>query len=1561
MLMKNFKRQCMMALASLIVSAPLFAEEVSNYTVDFNTKIDVSDHAFKVAPCWKHIVGKYTDEWGDTYYMNYSYSSTSGRSGGSLYCPKQEAGDNYDTNPVSDYLVTPVVSGDVTIYVKARSTVSAAEVLAVNDDGSVGSRIIRYAGNSSTNKLSTSDWTAVTVHLEDPQRIAYKMHYVDIDDFSAQTAVIEPEPGMKIESAEPSATTGVLYWDQLPDGSVEVKFMVTVTNTGQTNLVKGQSKYSVSIINGTNNQVYGTTPVPVDLAMGATSEPFEVVMKVTDPKSVWSYSSAQAKLYLRENITGTIVARAPSYYREYKSKFVFRKGGASSSSNLSGEQAFGMISKPTTLNYEIYNDGVAPLLVKSITLPTGFTTDVADGEFTVDKKTSKAVNITVDCTTTGSFSGNLEVLYDDNGTDKTYTLPLSAVVIKEGTWVADFNNTTSTPRWPVGSVAEAGISSGNKYQAPQYDNWLTSYTSSEFATDNNKFITPKLHAEAGESMTFDAAYDASGSNYGMKVYISTDRKNWGEPIAEFPASELKSTFEKKSITIAEAGDYYVGFALWRVKLDNIAGFKEVKGIDNDVYFTNLSVSEMVQSGKTVLPTVTIIPVKEMQAANYAVKFYANGEVKATAESKDFAANAKNTQTFKFTEWTPEVAATTDFETYAQVEFTDGSVFKSPVKILKVTNEPEFVFFNKGTSVGNYKPENLKTPIAFGKTNELGAAKEFEVYNFGMAPLTVKSVSVPEGFSVNATGEFTVPSKERKEIVLTFSAQTAGVYEGEMKIVYVDADGTDSEYKINVSGTLLDPSKWYVSFGTAKDAGTWPKGSLHESKFGLANGGTVTDPNWYATSSSSTDNMMITPKLHASEGEKLSFDGRIYSSGWPEGIIEIFAAATRDGLKDEANRVKVGSFCGKNTDETKMTATWQTFNVAMPGEGDWYLGFTINGRAQLDELYGLSLVDVAHDWMLESANVPESGMQNVLHTAKLKLRNVGLRDEKAGEYTLTAYVDGKPMEKVADTDMVVMNNLTDDATEVTIPFRSSKVGTYPVYFEVKAGDYKVATEPVNMVFSEEQLVSDVTVGTPDKCDNTKFMYFFDKNSTGVVLYNAEYLGLNDGDKINRIAFKGYIADNIEENFQLYYELTDDQTQTKPVSGEYATGKMITLLDLKNHQFKKSGTVNEPVEVITVELDEPIVYQAGKSLRFVSRSSATAYKRTNLLLSTTSGNNYGHSHDKPETFATQSWDNTSKLPMLYLGLEVTPISLSGTVSNVDDTPAEGAVVTLVSTDGDDIQYSATTDAAGKYTVNVVQSNRTYNVKAEKENLLDYADGITFEDNITLDFMLMRQQTISYDEPSFIPGEHNILDVNLSFPAGINTICLPFSMSYEEAMDMLGEGTELFILKSDNGAMPRPVLSFEKYESYIEAGVPYMAILPEAASNRFLAKDRGLIEAPTDVATQSVVFKGTFAAVELGEGMKSLDGMTMDEAAAAPTKAPAKAEAKKVNPFHAYLEAKPGLTLEDVAIMTNTGVTVGIEEVAAEEVGDAVIYNLQGIRVVNPGTGLYIINGKKVYLKR
>ena len=482
----------LMALAGFSTS---WAATVSPYTADFNKQITTSNHDFRVASNWKHIVHRYTDEYGYEYYMSYTYGADTGIDGsGSLYAGQQRAGDNWDYEDTYDLLVTPVVSGTVTVYAK-KSTYGSSpfvEFWSVNADATArGERLHRT-------DLTGNDWTAVTYTVSTPQRIGIRAQYAYLDNFTAASAEIEPERSIRIVTAEPSATTGTIYWDQQPNGKVLVKYTVTVANNGEVDLPVGTANYSVSIFNRASGVVYGTTAVPQALAVGETSQPFDVVAEL-EP-TVWPTSYQYIHMDLRENLQGSQTQRAQSHYHAYEPKLLFRLEGSTDKNSLTAEQAYGMVSTTTTQRYEIYNSGNAPLTVRSITLPQGFTSaDAPTSQFVLQKETSQPLSITLPADTRGSFSGQLQIVYvDKNGADQTYSLAFTGKVVGEKTWTADFDSKESDPVYPEGCIAESGVTSGYIYSLGTYNHYLKSYTNNSFATANNRFITPRLRAEAAQ-------------------------------------------------------------------------------------------------------------------------------------------------------------------------------------------------------------------------------------------------------------------------------------------------------------------------------------------------------------------------------------------------------------------------------------------------------------------------------------------------------------------------------------------------------------------------------------------------------------------------------------------------------------------------------------------------------------------------------------------------------------------------------------------------------------------------------------------------------------------------------------------------------------------------------------------------------------------------------------------------------------------------------------------------------------------------------------------------------
>ena len=478
------------------------------YTVDFNTAISTSAKDFAVASNWGHVSG-YDAAYDSN--MSYSYNESAGvEKTGCLLAYRQykyDWGQSSAGQDVYDLLITPQVKGTVSVAVKQYlGSNSYIEFYAMTDNGdgtfTRGDKIDYTLGTDET--LSQSAYCTASINVADYTRIGIRASYMYLDNFTATEANIIPEKALTIASADPTATTGTIYWDQQANGKVLVKYTVTVKNTGDIELTQGMEGYSVSIFNRDDNTVYVTTAVPQDLAVGATSDPFVVQAEVD--ASVWPNSYAYHSMDLRENLKNTVLQRAQSHYNTYQSKFIFRVAETTSTSSISTAETWGTITESTTKNFEIFNNGLAPLTIKSITLPTGFTCDnapvIPSEGLVLNGKASIPLNITQDAATTGTYTGNLSIEYLSYGAEEntTYTLAFSATVIGANTWVADFNNTKSGIVYPAGSIVEYGIYYDNDYNSSTgtYNYWITGRTQSSYASGNNMFITPKLHAAAGE-------------------------------------------------------------------------------------------------------------------------------------------------------------------------------------------------------------------------------------------------------------------------------------------------------------------------------------------------------------------------------------------------------------------------------------------------------------------------------------------------------------------------------------------------------------------------------------------------------------------------------------------------------------------------------------------------------------------------------------------------------------------------------------------------------------------------------------------------------------------------------------------------------------------------------------------------------------------------------------------------------------------------------------------------------------------------------------------------------
>ncbi|MBQ8466820.1 MAG: carboxypeptidase regulatory-like domain-containing protein [Prevotella sp.] len=1364
------------------------------YTVDFNTAIAVpsnnhSDPMFKVSTGWTRIADRKDGDgyYGTAgYYMRYTYSSTAGVSGtGTLLANAQQAPQStYDgtIETVYDYIVTPKVSGTVTLQVKGSTSASSSlpsfiSFYAVDDNATtIGSELVA----TYSSELNTNDFVTATLTLSEPTRIAIRGQWVYMDNFTATSAEIPEVKALTVTSVMnsdgQSGYTGTNpSFEQQSDGKLLVKLKVAIQNTGNVNIVAGTTEnYTLTLASASSASATKTyyedaaITLTEDLAIGAsTTIDVEVAVNYTDTYGSYRY------WFVREDVSGT----TSSSYRyatsvAYEPKFIFREAGSASTSSISTAESWGTITTETTKSFEIANTGTAPLTIKSVTLPTGFTSDNAPtAEFTLAKNETQALNITQDATATGTFSGTLTIVYlDKNAAEQTYSLAFSATVIGANTWTADFNGdgTSSSITYPASSIAEGGITSDYAYSSGKYNVWLQGRTQNDYATGNNMFITPKLHATAGDKLAYDVkgVYDSNNVYY-AKVYVSTDRKNWGDPVAYYTTNTVAGAeaignvnWNTKTITFDTDGDYYVAFSLYgAMKIDNLVGLEKVD-VAHDIYIKSVSWPDAsIKSGATQSkPSVDIIPLTNEDAANYTVK-YIYGENVVDIASKALTASASSTTNFAAS-FAPSVTTTTTFPgTKVVFEFTDGTKFETETFDLTVTNEPIFHFLNSIPSSKWYEPTDRSEAIAFGKTNTADT-QSFYLYNWGSAPLTVNSISLPEGFSTTTTFPVTIAAMDENNLSasaqaldITFSATAAGTYSGDMLITH----SGDQTFTLGISGTRLDPTKFYANFNDQQ----WPAGSVYQDNVSISY---INTGDYGLLSSSSTKNVFITPKLTAVAGDVLQFDASTRNNYY-NGTVKVYVTTDRENLGDAVKEIELS----KTDNVSKSTYEYQ-FAVA----GDFYVAFALE-EARVDEIYGLKLAEVEHDLKISSSNIPTEGMQNNSYTASVNVLNFGLNDDAV---TVTAYVDGEAMATSAAVNIPMNHKLTDAGTQASVSFVCPKTGEHAVYLEVKAGAYSVATAPVNVTFAEEVAKNDAVAEADGVSTNVPLNLSY-YNSESVSLYTPAVLesayGLSNGAKIKSITYKGYKnTDEHTSTLNVWYEWVDAAAQSQPATGLYNTEGMTQIITDQTQTWEKKGSSTSLEDFITINFSDPLVYQ-GKALRIVVRSKSNAWKSVNFEKGTsaTSGLAWYHYNDTESTFNTNSW-TSSVLPVLHMALESSSATLAGTVKTSAGAGIEGASVTLKADSG--VEYSGTTDATGAYSINVIQGGLSFTATVEatgylkKQFALPNMGGANATQNVVLfkqfglvgtmpgfngwdDDMVMTQST---ENPNIFTLEMNNVDV-------------------------------------------------------------------------------------------------------------------------------------------------------------------------------------------------------------
>ena len=630
----------------------------------------------------------------------------------------------------------------------------------------------------------------------------------------------------------------------------------------------------------------------------------------------------------------------------------------------------------------------------------------------------------------------------------------------------------------------------------------------------------------------------------------------------------------------------------------------------------------------------------------------------------------------------------------------------------------------------YKPDFSVTTTSFdvisnGTLQDFGISqssvdKEYNIRNTkGAAPLTINSITVPEGFTYSIKDEdvaetlttpFVVRAHEKLLLTVTMDASVLGSRSGD--IVVTPADGQGTAITLPVSGTIVDPSKLYVTFADGK----FPAGTYVEGNSWTVDKYTNGDGNYSAVNSSITPmTKFVLPKIHLGEGETLTFTAakrsdnsklNVYYSA--DRVNWTLAQAISADASADADKFATDKYSGSSYSYIDVFK-YKSFTPAIPA-GDWYVAFEA-GYSRVGSIVGGTVLAIPeHELLVSNVVMPEDGVVNHAYAASVTIANVGSADIAEGELTAKLYFGETAMQTQA---LPALASGASTSVSFNVPLREA--GTFVTKIAVEGTVTAEAT--ANIVVAQETPSGSKQVGTVTATNTNVPAQLNYRNSDSEIIYTQDVIGLAEGTAIKGLTFKGYKSSKeLPLSLEVWMENTTDAAPD--ASAPHSTEGMTKVYSNPNIVLGTIGDSNNHMPIFDLDFSStPFVYTGG-NLRVIVQSRSTTYVSTNFEMD---GNRKNmaiyRSSDSP--LDEEDKYRTADMPVVYLHIDKEATTLSGTVT-ANGAPVADAEVKIAS---GIVEYSGTTDAEGKYTFPVYQDNLEYTMTVTKDGYFEKTETVAF----------------------------------------------------------------------------------------------------------------------------------------------------------------------------------------------------------------------------------------------
>lgn len=705
-------------------------------------------------------------------------------------------------------------------------------------------------------------------------------------------------------------------------------------------------------------------------------------------------------------------------------------------------------------------------------------------------------------------------------------------------------------------------------------------------------------------------------------------------------------------------------------------------------------------------------------------------------------------------------------------------------------------------------QTLDFGYAQGKVQRL-----FNLSNQGGKDIRLQEVSVTGDFSTTFDVEENsrVQPLQSLRVYVTMDATEAGTKQGTLTIK--GSDGLD--FTLSLTGEAVDGDRWLLNFEDGLPKNVMTDGGACRFISPLFDG--KLNDFWMESTDDETARL-TSPRLTFADGDQLFIDvARKNSEDQP--VVHIYYGDTRDNLTLAKTISADDLSSDKLTYDERDYYALTTTSVSDIPAGDKYIVVEYT-NARIDNLRGPNVATVAHDWLLSKVAIPEEGETNQPFTATASLTNTLSVAEEAGSYVAQLLFDDEVMAEAEARQLKA-----GVTSAFTFSFTPHEVGTHQaiVRFQTTDGTYTVASPAVAVTISAETAAAQqLTIGKVSKKQyHCPPVYTRNKTGEAEMVYTASMLeeyGLHVGDKIQRIAFRGYSYEAFDTHLQLYV----GEEQEAKLSGSADGLTQVMDADI---ELPYGGKAKATIEMLGAKLSTPIVYNGGDLRIFTHHESDSYDDYGDTYFEVTSDQTHAQTRGSNRSLS-DSWDD-NYLPVLYLDVESSAPVLSGVVRDGRGNAVEGAILRLSQ---GNVEYAAKSDADGNYRLEVVQRNLSYRLDVSCEGLIPYA-----EDVVSVAGGDAQKDITLVATPLYSVGQ-------------TATVVLPVALTEQQA----AEAGTFYRLKGYNGSSRS--VEFEQVHS-TEANTPYLFVAAKEEPFSTIDLTDTDLDGAGMVEADGITFQGTY----------------------------------------------------------------------------------------------------------